>query len=73
MDGQDGTLDYTEMERLIKGVNPAISRITIVTEIDNLDCNGPGDDVIPEDLQQHYRRHLDAAWEEYSKRGTVPK
>lgn len=72
MDGQDGTLGYTEMEHLIKAVTPAIQRIMVVTEIENLDCNGPGPDDIPDDLKQHDKRYLDWAWEEYNKRGMEP-
>jgi hypothetical protein len=69
MKGEDGLLEYVEMERLIKAASPTISLILIAVGTENLACNAPGPDELPEYLSTAYQSRIDWSWEQYNKRG----
>jgi hypothetical protein len=69
MKGEDGLLEYVEMERLIKAASPGISLMTISVGTENLACNSPGPDELPEYLSTAYQSRLDWSWQQYNKRG----
>lgn len=69
MKGEDGLLEYIEMQRLIKAVSPHISFITISVGLENLACNEPEPDEMSEAMRAEYQRNLEWSWQQYSKRG----
>jgi hypothetical protein len=69
MDGEDGLLEYIEMELLIKAASPGISFIMISVGTENLACNAPEPDKLPEGLDTEYQRRIAWSWDWYNKRG----
>ena len=73
MKGEDGLLEYIEMQRLIKAVSPHIAFITVAVGVENITCNSPSPDELREGHIAGSRDRLDFSWKLYNERGTIPK